>query len=619
LSKSTTFLPTTKREMKSLGWDRPDIVLVTGDTYIDSPFIGVAMIGRVLTKAGFKVGIIAQPDVNSKNDIIRLGGPRLFWGVSGGSVDSMVANYTATKRKRRSDDFTPGGKNNRRPDRAVIVYSNLIRRYFKQTVPIVVGGIEASLRRVAHYDYWSDGLRKSILFDAKADYLVYGMGEKAIVEIAQTLKRGATKPTSVRGVCYVGSAPPEGYIELPSYDDVVKDKNLFAKMFKTFYDNNDPISSSGLCQRQDTRYLIQNRPAELLTSRELDNIHELGFTGEVHPFYARQGRVKALETIQFSLSTHRGCYGECNFCSITVHQGRTVQWRSEGSIRAEAERMTKHPEFKGYIQDVGGPTANMYGFECDRKLSKGACLHRRCLTPRRCPQLKIDHSAQTGLLTRLRKIPGVKKVFVASGVRYDMVLDDRIHGRAYMGELVGHHVSGQMKIAPEHTENRVLKIMGKPSSGSLEKFTNLFRDLSKKANKKQFLTYYLIAAHPGCTADDMRSLKAFTHKKLKLNPEQVQIFTPLPSTYSALMYYTGVDPFTGNRLFVEKDTARKVEQKEIVTRKGGEIIKDTKQTKPTKRTKTTRPKVTPGRPTADPRRSARKSKRPRSKPQKRRK
>jgi len=604
--------------MKLLGWDRPDIILVSGDSYIDSPFIGVAVIGRVLAKAGFKVGIIAQPDVNSNKDIMRLGEPRLFWGVSGGSVDSMVANYTATKRKRRSDDFTPGGKNNRRPDRAVIVYSNLIRRYFKQTVPIVLGGVEASLRRVAHYDYWSDGLRKSILFDAKADYLVYGMGEKAVVEIARTLKSG-NAPTSVRGVCYVGSEPPDGHIELPSYDAVVKDKKLFASMFKAFYENNDPISSPGLCQRQDTRYLVQNRPAESLTSKELDSIHELAFTGEVHPFYARQGRVKALETIQFSLATHRGCYGECNFCSITVHQGRTVQWRSEDSIRAEAERMTKHPEFKGFIQDVGGPTANMYGFECEKKLSEGACSHRRCLTPRRCPELKIDHSAQTGLLTRLRKLPGIKKVFVASGLRYDMVLDDRIHGRAYMRELVGHHVSGQMKIAPEHTEDRVLKTMGKPSSKSLEKFTNLFKDLSKKANKKQFLTYYLIAAHPGCTADDMRSLKAFTHKKLKLNPEQVQIFTPLPSTYSALMYYTGIDPFSGKPLFVEKDVSRKEKQKAIVTDKSAPTGTAVKSTKRTKKTKTSKLKSIPSRPTADPRRSARKPRRPRSKPKKRRK
>ncbi len=625
MATTRTFLPTTRRELKQLGWDRPDIILVTGDSYIDSPYIGVAVIGRVLTEAGFKVAVIAQPDVKAKGDIIRLGEPRLFWGVSGGSVDSMVANYTATKRKRRSDDFTPGGKNNRRPDRALIVYSNLIRRFFKQTVPIVLGGVEASLRRVAHYDFWSDSLRKSILFDAKADYLVYGMGETATVEIAHAL-RDEKEPTSVRGVCYIAAEPPKGFLELPSYDDVVADKDAFTKMFKAFYQNNDPISSTGLCQRQDNRYLIQNRPSESLGSSELDSIHDLPFSGEVHPFYARQGSVKALDTIRFSLTTHRGCYGECNFCSITAHQGRTVQWRSEESILAEAERMTQHPEFKGFIQDVGGPTANMYGFECEKKLSEGACSHRRCLTPRRCPEMKLNHNVQTELLTRLRKLPLVKKVFVASGLRYDMILDDRIHGRAYMKELVGHHVSGQMKIAPEHTEDAVLKKMGKPSSKSLEKFTDLFKDLSKKANKKQFLTYYLIAAHPGCTADDMQALKAFTHKKLKLNPEQVQIFTPLPSTYSALMYYTGADPFTGKELFVERDTVRKENQKRILTAKGGPTPKATTETKTTRTKTTKRPKsatktrarskakAKPDRPPIDPRTLGRRKRRPRNKP-----
>jgi uncharacterized radical SAM protein YgiQ len=625
MTTTTTLLPTTRREFKHLGWDKPDIILVTGDSYIDSPYIGVALIGRVLTEAGFKVGVIAQPDVMAQDDITRLGEPRLFWGVSGGSVDSMVANYTATRRKRRSDDFTPGGKNNRRPDRAVIVYSNLIRRFFKQTVPIVLGGVEASLRRIAHYDFWSDSLRKSILFDAKADYLVYGMGEKATVEIACSL-RADKKPTEVRGVCYVGAEPPTGYAELPSYDEVVADKNTFIQMFKTFYHNNDPISSTGLCQRQDNRYLVQNRPAESLDSSELDNIHELPFSGEVHPFYARQGSVKALETIRFSLTTHRGCYGECNFCSITAHQGRTVQWRTQKSILAEAERMTRHPEFKGIIQDVGGPTANMYGFECERKLTEGACAHKRCLTPRRCKEMKLDHSVQTNLLTRLRKLPGVKKVFVASGIRYDMILDDRIHGLAYIKELVGHHVSGQMKIAPEHTNDAVLKMMGKPSSRSLEEFTDLFKDLSKKANKKQFLTYYLIAAHPGCTADDMQALKTFTHKRLKLNPEQVQIFTPLPSTFSALMYYTGINPFTDKELFVERDTARKEKQKRIVTDKSAATVaksktdvptKTTKAAKPGKRTKPnkhTKSKAKSDRTSTDQHVSARKRKRPRSKP-----
>ena len=559
-------LPATREELTRLGWEWLDVILVTGDAYIDSSYIGTSVIGRVLADAGFRVGIIAQPDVNSKNDIARLGEPRLFWGVSGGSVDSMVANYTATKKKRRSDDYTPGGKNNRRPDRAVIAYSNLIRRYFKQTSPIVLGGIEASLRRVAHYDYWSDCLRKSVLFDAKADYLIYGMGEKAVLDLAQALDR-REDPSGVRGLCYIAKERPANYVELPSYDEVAGDKQAFVEMFRLFYENTDPISARGLCQKQDTRYLVQNPPAFSLSSKELDAIHELGFTGEVHPSHARRGSVKALETIRFSLMTHRGCYGECNFCSISAHQGRTVQWRSEESIVNEARRMAKLLDFKGYILDVGGPTANMYGFECDRKLTEGACRDKRCVYPRVCKDLKIDHSRQTRLLTRLRKIPGIKRVFVASGIRHDLVLSDHQHGLPYMKELVGHHVSGQMKIAPEHTEDRVLKKMGKPSQQSLGDFANLFYDLTKKANKQQFLTYYLIAAHPGCTLDDMQALKAYTQGKLRMNPEQVQIFTPLPSTWSALMYYTEMDPVTGKHLFVEKNIARKEEQKNVLTAK----------------------------------------------------
>ncbi len=338
-------------------------------------------------------------------------------------------------------------------------------------------------------------------------------------------------------------------------------------MFKQFYLNNDSITSHTLCQKQDTRYLVQNPPAIPLSTKELDAVHELDFTGDVHPYYARQGEVKALETIRFALTTHRGCYGECNFCSITVHQGRTVQWRSEESIVNEARRLASLPDFKGYISDVGGPTANMYGFECDKKLAEGACPHKRCIYPKVCKDLKVDHSRQTRLLTRLRKIPRVKKVFVASGVRHDLVLADHGHGLVYMKEMVGHHVSGQMKIAPEHTEARVLKKMGKPSQESLVGFANLFYELSHKADKQQFLTYYLIAAHPGCTLEDMQALKNYTQGKLRINPEQVQVYTPLPSTYSALMYYTEIDPISGKRLFVEKNMAGKEEQKNVLTAK----------------------------------------------------
>ena len=509
------------------------------------------------------MGIIAQPDVHSEKDIGRLGEPELFWGVSGGCIDSMVANYTATKKRKRSDDLTPGGRNDRRPNRAVIVYANLIRRYFKETKPIVLGGVEASLRRIAHYDFWSDSVRRSILFDAKADALVYGMAERTVVELAERLSAGAGIQ-DLRGICYISPEREADTIELPSYEKVAGDKRAFIEMFHAFYRNNDPLTAQRLCQRQDTRYLIQNPPAPYLTQQELDQVYEMDFERAQHPFYERLGPVRALETIKFSLATHRGCYGECNFCSIAVHQGRTVRWRSESSIVREARRLTTYPDFKGYIQDVGGPTANMYGFECQKKLAKGSCEDRRCVYPQICPQLKIDHSKQIALLRRLRKIKGVKRVFVASGIRYDLLLADSKHGVPYLREVARYHVSGQMKVAPEHVVDRVLRRMGKPGAKLLIEFRELFYRLTKSARKKQFLTYYLIAAHPGCTERDMRALKRFASRELKIKPEQVQIFTPTPSTYSSLMYYTEMDPFTGESIFVEKKPARKERQKRIV-------------------------------------------------------
>ncbi len=558
------FIPTTRQELDKLGWETLDIILVTGDSYVDSPFIGISVIGHVLLKEGYRVGIIAQPGVHSE-DICRLGEPELFWGITGGSVDSMVANYTATIKRKRSDDLTPGGRNDRRPDRAVIVYANLIRRYFKDTKPIVLGGVEASLRRIAHYDYWSDRVRRSILFDAKADILVYGAAEKTIVALAERLQadRGVQ---DLRGICYISKEKKAGTIELPSFERVVQDKRAFTVMFHEFYRNNDPHTARGLCQQQDTRYLIQNPPAPYLTQDELDDVHEMDFERAQHPFYEKHGPVKALETIKFSVATHRGCYGECNFCSIAVHQGRTVRWRSEASIVREVERLTQYPDFKGYIQDVGGPTANMYGFECKKKTARGSCDDKRCLFPEICPQLPIDHSKQITLLKRLRRIKGVKKVFVASGIRHDLVLADRKVGLPYLRDVVRHHTSGQMKVAPEHTVGHILRRMGKPGESILQ-FRNLFYKLTKAARKDQFLTYYLIAAHPGCTESDMQALKTFASRHLKINPEQVQIFTPTPSTYSSLMYYTEMDPFTGERLFVEKDVAKKERQKNILVKK----------------------------------------------------
>lgn len=560
------FLPTTPEEVKRLDWDPLDVILVSGDSYIDSAYIGAALVGKLLARAGYRVGVIAQPDIHTPDDITRLGEPRLFWGVTAGSVDSMVANYTALKKRRRSDDYTPGGANTRRPDRATIVYSNLIRRHFKETAPIVLGGIEASLRRVAHYDYWTDRLRRSLLFDAKADYLLYGMAEASVLALAETLRAGQEVRT-LRGLCYLAKQAPPGYLELPAYEQVVENPHAFIDMFHAFYQNNDPLTARGLCQRHGNRYLVQNPPAPYLDQSELDQVYALDFERRQHPYYEALGPVRALETIQFSIPTHRGCYGECSFCAIAVHEGRTVRWRGRESIIAEARAISRHPDFKGYIPDVGGPTANMYGYECAKKLEHGACPQKHCTFPQVCPLLKVDHRPQVKLLRELRAVEGVKKVFVASGVRYDLLLSDRECGAQYLHEIATHHVSGQMKVAPEHTQAHVLSLMGKPGPGALLQFKRMFERESRRAGKAQFLTYYFIAAHPGCTEADMQAVKRFASEELKINPEQVQVFTPTPSTYASLMYYTELNPFTLEPLFVEKDYQRKQRQKEIVTRK----------------------------------------------------
>lgn len=558
------FLPTTMEEVKKLGWNYLDIILISGDTYIDSSYNGSALIGKWLYKHGFKVGIIAQPDINSDVDIKRLGEPKLYWAVSAGCVDSMVANYTATKKKRRSDDFTPGGENTKRPDRASIAYTNLIKRHFKNSeVPIVLGGIEASLRRITHYDYWSNNLRRPLIFDAKADILSYGMGEKSMLELARAI-RDKKDWRDIRGLSYISKEIKEGYLELPSYENCVKDKKEFIKAFETFYHNCDSILSKGLYQKCGDRYLIQNPPSENFSSRELDAIYSMDFERDVHPYYKKMGEVRALDTIKTSVTTHRGCYGECNFCAIAIHQGRTVISRTEDSIVDEAKEITKMKKFKGNIADVGGPTANMYQVECKKKLKFGACQDRRCLYPQKCPALKIDHSKQIDLLKRLKGIDKIKKIFIASGIRYDMILDDKKCGQIYMEEIIKAHVSGQMKIAPEHTEDKVLSLMGKQGKAPLKEFKEKFYQINKKLGKKQFLTYYLIAAHPGCNERDMLDLKRFASAELRVNPEQVQIFTPTPSTYSTLMYYTEMDPFTGKKLFVEKDNGKKQKQKDIL-------------------------------------------------------
>jgi uncharacterized radical SAM protein YgiQ len=484
--------------------------------------------------------------------------------VTAGSIDSMVANYTATGRPRHTDDYTPGGQNTRRPNRATLVYANSIRRYFKNTAPIVLGGVEASLRRIAHYDFWSDSIRRSVLFDAKADYLLYGMAEGSILELARVLDKKET-PNQIRGLCYISKKVPKGYLELPSFEQVSEDKDAFIEMFHTFYKNNDPISAKGLAQLHGDRYLIQNPPYPYLSQEALDEVYALPYERDQHPYYAKDGDVKALETIRFAIPTHRGCYGDCNFCAIAVHEGRTVRWRSEQSIIDEAQELTHHPDFKGYIYDLSGPTANMYGFECKTKLNNGPCVDKNCIYPSICPALHVNHQPQIELMQKLRKIKGIKKVFIGSGLRYDLVLSDKQHGQEYLEELVKYHTSGQLKIAPEHTLTNVLKRMGKPDINVLLEFKHRFEALNENIRRKQFLTYYLIAAYPGCTMSDMAALKKFASQALGILPEQVQVFTPTPSTYASLMYYTEKDPFTGENLFVEKNPAGKKRQKEIIT------------------------------------------------------
>ena len=562
------FIPTTQKELKKLGWNQLDVILISGDTYIDTPYNGIAIVGKILMDAGYKVGVIAQPSLENDDDITRLGEPKLFWGVSAGLVDSMVANYTATKKFRKSDDFTPGSVNDRRPDRASIKYVNHIRKNFKDTAPIVLGGIEASLRRVVHYDYWSNKIRKSLLFDAKADVLVYGMAEKTIIDVADAYKNG-NPIEDIQGLCYIAKEPKEGFIQIPSFDECKNDKKQFINMFHQFYNNNEPMISKGLCQLHDSRWLIQNPPQDYMSEAEIDKVYDLTYERDVHPYYKEQGEVKALQTIQFSVTTHHGCYGECNFCAISVHQGQTIRSRSQKSITDEIDAFKNHKDFKGIINDVGGATANMYGFECDKKLKKGVCLDKVCSGTTVCSTLKPTHEPQLKMLKEIREMSHVKKAFVNSGIRYDLINEDKKHGQQYLKTLVDHHISGQMKIAPEHTEDNILKLMGKPNKRTLLDFKSNFDALNKKSGKKQFLTYYLIAAHPGSQMEDMSSLKDFANKELRLNPEQVQVFIPTPSTYSTLMYYTEMDPWSRKPIFVEKDPMRKQKQKDIVTHKGG--------------------------------------------------
>ncbi|MGQ9856761.1 MAG: YgiQ family radical SAM protein [Fervidobacterium sp.] len=547
------FLPTTPEELEGLKIKSLDIILVTGDAYVDHPSFGVALLGRYLESHGYKVGIIAQPE--NPQDIARLGKPNLFFGITSGNVDSMVANYTASRKKRKSDDYTPGGINNKRPDRAVIQYVNWIKQVFKD-VKVVIGGIEASLRRFAHYDWWSDKVRKSILIDSKADILVYGMGERAILEIAKRLEKGKDLD-DIRGTMVWKSSVPqniENAIFLPTFEEVSVDKKLYGEAYKKTVFFTDPYKDYILIQKQDNRYVFQYPPALPLTQEELDELYLLPYTREVHPFYLSKGEVKAIETVRFSITAVRGCFGNCSFCAITNHQSTHVVSRSVDSIIEEAKILTRLPDFRGTIVDVGGPTANMYGLSCQVRNSKGQC-EKGCLHPRVC-KLSISgeqsDSADTfiSLLKSVKSVPGVKHVFIGSGLRHDLILASS-KADYIIDELV-EFTSGQLKLAPEHAHPKVLKFMHKPSAELFLDFKKRFEDAARRKGQKKYVIGYFIVAHPGEGPEENKYLREFIKRNLGYIPQQVQIFTPTPGTLSTTMYYTGFDPFTGESVYVEK-------------------------------------------------------------------
>ena len=558
------FLPVSGEDLKKRNIDQLDFVYVIGDAYVDHPSFGHAIISRVLEAHGFSVGIISQPDWKDPLSVAALGRPRLGFLVSGGNMDSMVNHYTVAKKRRSTDSYTPGGVSGKRPDRAVIVYSNLIRQCYKD-VPIIAGGIEASLRRLAHYDYWSDSLRRSILMDCGADLISYGMGERSIVEIAEALRAGiAVKDiTFVAGTCFktkntelLGEA-----ILLPSYDELQADKTNYASSFYEQYCNTDPINGKQLAERYDTVYVVQNPPSAPLTQEEMDEVYALPYMREPHPSYDALGGVPAIQEVRFSLVSNRGCFGGCNFCALTFHQGRFLQTRSHASILEEAEQMTKDPQFKGYIHDVGGPTANFRHPSCKKQMIRGVCKNRQCLFPKPCPNLEVDHRDYVQLLRSLRKLPGVKKVFVRSGIRFDYVCADP--DDTFLEELVMHHISGQLKVAPEHISDNVLSMLGKPEHKVYLSFVKKYEDMNRKLGKDQYLVPYFMSSHPGCTLGDAVHLAEYL-RDIHHIPEQVQDFYPTPSTISTCMYYTGLDPRTMKTIYVPKDPHEKAMQRALM-------------------------------------------------------
>ncbi|GMQ58944.1 YgiQ family radical SAM protein [Vallitalea sediminicola] len=559
------FLPISKADMEKRGWEEVDFAFISGDAYVDHPSFGVAIISRYLEAYGYKVGIIPQPRWDITDDITVFGRPRLGFLVTAGNIDSMVNHYSVAKKRRQKDAYTPGGIIEKRPDRATIVYSNLIKRVYKD-VPIILGGIEASLRRLAHYDYWNNKVKRSILLDSQADILLYGMGERSIIELAEALDSGIDVKdiTYIKGTAYKSKNLDSvyDYVELPSYQDIIKDKKKYAESFMAQYNNTDFFNGKRLVEQyKNNEYIIQNPPTTPLQQPEMDSIYALPYMREYHPVYEKDGGIPAIKEVKFSLISNRGCFGGCSFCALTFHQGRVVQTRSHKSIISEAEDITWDKDFKGYIHDVGGPTANFRHAACEKQLKYGACKDKQCLFPEPCNNLKVDHSDYLSLLRKLRELPKVKKVFVRSGIRFDYLLKDK--DDTFFKELVEHHVSGQLKVAPEHISDKVLQKMGKPQVNVYNKFVKKYNDINKKLNKKQYLVPYLMSSHPGSDLNCAVDLAIYL-RDLGYMPEQVQDFYPTPSTLSTCMYYTELDPRTMEKVFVPRSPHEKAMQRALI-------------------------------------------------------
>ncbi len=559
------FLPLNYEEMIKKGWEQPDFVFVIGDAYVDHPSFGPAIISRMLELNGYKVAMIAQPNWKDVESINIYGRPRLGFLVCGGNMDSMVNHYSVSKKKRQTDAYTPGGEMGKRPDYATVVYCNLIRRKYKD-VPIIIGGIEASLRRLAHYDYWSNKLKHSIIVDSQADILIYGMGERAVVEVADALNSGIdVKDISfVEGTVYKSKtmAGLYDYIELPSYNELTEDKIKYAESFKVQYENTDHFTAKKLVEKyNEHQYVIQNIPAAPLTESEMDRVYSLDYTRTYHPSYESRGGIPAIAEIKFSLVSNRGCFGGCSFCALTFHQGRMLQTRSHKSIIKEAEKMIWEPDFKGYIHDVGGPTANFRHKACEKQKTYGVCKNKQCLFPKPCSNLIVDHSDYLELLKKLRELPNVKKVFVRSGIRFDYLMADE--NDEFFEELCKHHISGQLKVAPEHVSNNVLDKMGKPDNAVFKAFCEKYKKINDRLGMKQYMVPYLMSSHPGSTMKDAVKLAEYL-RDLGYMPEQVQDFYPTPSTISTCMYYTGVDPRTMEKVYVPTSPHEKAMQRALI-------------------------------------------------------